>query len=172
MSLSDERISEIARQGIDALCLTIQTELGVKTGDFASVYFSGVDFEQFVQDYIRGEINRQESEKKPLKKLFVIKETNSGKAYGFEFGGTAIEIPTISECGRFPVSPEYYGFEVMHTGGGCTAHGQVFDLDGKRVLMLITDQNLNHIDSDSINATIGLYDEDMESIADTWDVSR
>lgn len=39
----------------------------------------------------------------------------------FTYQGTAVTNPTTSECGRFTVSPSYYGFEVMGTGGGCTA---------------------------------------------------
>ena len=39
----------------------------------------------------------------------------------FTHEGSAITNPTLSECGRFLVSPEYYGFTIMHTGGGCTA---------------------------------------------------
>jgi hypothetical protein len=39
----------------------------------------------------------------------------------FTFNDTAITNPTASECGRFEVSPEHYGFAVADTGGGCTA---------------------------------------------------
>jgi hypothetical protein len=39
----------------------------------------------------------------------------------FTHEGHAISNPTLSECGRFEVSPEYYGFTVEWTGGGCTA---------------------------------------------------
>jgi hypothetical protein len=43
------------------------------------------------------------------------------KGMYFTHDGTAITNPTLSECGRFTVSPEVYGFSVEHTGGGCTA---------------------------------------------------
>jgi hypothetical protein len=43
------------------------------------------------------------------------------KDMSFTHDGTAITNPTLSECGRFTVSPEEYGFSVIHTGGGCTA---------------------------------------------------
>lgn len=43
------------------------------------------------------------------------------KDFSFTHEGHAITNPTLSECGRFEVSPEYYGFTIMHTGGGCTA---------------------------------------------------
>jgi hypothetical protein len=41
--------------------------------------------------------------------------------FSFTFEGHAITNPTLSECGRFVVSPEEYGFTIQHTGGGCTA---------------------------------------------------
>lgn len=107
-----------------------------------------------------------------MKTLFPIK--NSPCLFGFDFNGTEITNPLIDEDGLGnPVSPEHYGFEVTQTGGGCTAHAQHFLLDGKRVLMLITDGDLNHIDKDTITATIGLYDEDMvDAISETWEVNR
>lgn len=40
----------------------------------------------------------------------------------FNFEGTSISNPTLSTCGRFTVDPiTEYGFEIIHTGGGCTA---------------------------------------------------
>lgn len=43
------------------------------------------------------------------------------KDMSFTHEGTAITNPTLSECGRFTVSPEEYGFSVENTGGGSTA---------------------------------------------------
>lgn len=106
-----------------------------------------------------------------MKTLF--KSSNPSIPYAFEFGGTEIENPLMSECGRFSVSPEYYGFTVWQTGGGCTAHGQTFMLDGKPVVMLLTDGDLNQVDSDTITATVGLYDENIEdAIANSWEINR
>lgn len=40
----------------------------------------------------------------------------------FNHYGTAISNPTLSTCARFTVDPiKEYGFEIIHTGGGCTA---------------------------------------------------
>jgi len=40
----------------------------------------------------------------------------------FTFEGMSITNPTCSPCGRFTVDPiKEYGFEIIHTGGGCTA---------------------------------------------------
>lgn len=107
-----------------------------------------------------------------MKTLYAIKD--SAHPYAFDFEGIEITNPIIDEDGLgVPVSPEYYGFKVTTTGGGCTAHAQYFLLDGKKVLMLITDGDANCIDKDSISATIGIYDEDMvDPISDTWQVSR
>ena len=76
--------------------------------------------------------------------------------------GIEITDPTISSCGRFPMPLEDYGFEVWSTGGGCTAHVQQFLLDGKTILMLLTDDNLYHVDIESKLITGGLFDENMD----------
>lgn len=42
--------------------------------------------------------------------LHKTEDANTGDArIGFEFKGTTISDATVSECGRFPVLPEYYG---------------------------------------------------------------
>jgi len=71
-------------------------------------------------------------------------------------------------------SPERYGFKVWDTGGGCTAHGQEFLLDGQPVVMLLTDGNLCHIDQDSTMATVGIYNDGCEEFGDGlyWEVTR
>ena len=73
-----------------------------------------------------------------------------------------------------PVNPERYGFKIWDTGGGCTAHGQEFLLDGQKVTMLLTDGNLFHIQEDSTMATVGIYNECCEEFGDGlyWEVTR
>lgn len=108
-----------------------------------------------------------------MKTLYKADQNEEGALYAFEHNGISITNPIIDESGRFLVSPEHYGFKLTTTGGNCTAHYQPFDLDGRTVIMLITDGNLHHIDSDTITATVGVYDEHMdESISDTWEVTR
>lgn len=71
-------------------------------------------------------------------------------------------------------SPERYGFEVWSTGGGCTAHGQEFMLDGKKVIMLLTDGNLCHVEDESEFATVCILDEEWVQLDGEiyWEVSR
>jgi hypothetical protein len=75
--------------------------------------------------------------------------------------GIEITDPTISTCGRFPMPLEEYGFEVWSTGGGCTAHCQKFMMDGKPIIMLLTNDNLSHVDIESKLITGGLFDDEM-----------
>jgi len=77
--------------------------------------------------------------------------------YTFKHKGINIENPILSDCGRGAIDPAAYGFEVVWTGGNCSAHGQVFNLNGERVLMVLTDGNLNAIQPESELAEIGLY---------------
>jgi hypothetical protein len=93
-----------------------------------------------------------------MKELYKNEQGN----YCFEFNGVSIENPTMSEDYRYKQNPEYYGFQIWSTGGGCTGHGQLFKLKDKTVLMLLTDTNLNHIDEDTVEVSCGLYDENMD----------
>ena len=77
--------------------------------------------------------------------------------------GIEIVNPTMSTCGRFPMALEDYGFEVWSTGGGCTAHVQQFIMDGKTILMLLTDDNLHHVDMGVELITGGLFDDEMDN---------
>ena len=43
-------------------------------------------------------------------------DAENNPAYGFEFGDMFITDPTVSECGRFPVGPAYYGLNAVEYG--------------------------------------------------------
>jgi hypothetical protein len=92
--------------------------------------------------------------------------------FGFEFDHTFLTNPIVSFCGRFPAKPEDYGFEIWSTGGGCTGHCQKFMLDGKEVLMLITDGNLCHVSDETIQADVSIFDSEMDECFYTWTISR
>lgn len=108
-----------------------------------------------------------------MKTLKPVKYNDSSCLYAFEHDGVEITNPLVSEDGIFPVSPEHYGFKVTTTGGNCTAHYQKFLLDGQEVVMLLTDGNLNKISTDTIEATVGLFDVNFEELeGKTWAVNR
>lgn len=82
----------------------------------------------------------------------------------FEFEGTCIQNPFVSECSRFPASPTYYGFEVYDTGGGCQAYKR--DMPNGNYLLLTTEDGLlPDEESDVDGAIMGLYTPDGEQIA-------
>ena len=59
----------------------------------------------------------------------------------FMHNGVAVRNPTVSDCGRFEVSPEVYGFYVESTGGGATAWVKEFD----NGFLVIDDYDCNHV---------------------------
>jgi hypothetical protein len=84
----------------------------------------------------------------------------------FEFRGHAIHNPTVSECGRGPVDPAYYGFKMHHTGGGCTAWRR--NLPGGRYLLLTDSEGgagSTHVFKHGDPIMLGLYERDGEPIA-------
>jgi hypothetical protein len=107
-----------------------------------------------------------------MKNLKLNNNPELGGKYGFDTNEMFVVNPIVSDCGRFAENPEKHGFEIWHTGSGCTGHGQLFLLDGKQVLMLLTDGNLCHISNDTIEATVGIFDPDMEECSDHWTISR
>ena len=53
-------VQELAERALDAACLLIQDELGVKSGDVAAHFFSGSDDKEILlilRRYIQSEIN-------------------------------------------------------------------------------------------------------------------
>ena len=63
---------------------------------------------------------------------------------------TDIHNPFLSECLRFRVSPEHYGFEVTEMGGGCQAWvKEVDDQFGKRFIVITDESGCNLPDYDN-----------------------
>jgi hypothetical protein len=60
----------------------------------------------------------------------------------FIFNDVHITNPTMSEDGRFSVSPEHYGFTIESTGGGCSAWSK--HLDSGQVLVLTDEGGCSH----------------------------
>ena len=97
----------------------------------------------------------------------------SSVPYVFEAFGSMVVNPLYDVDGTTYVNPEHYGFEVWHTGGGCTAHCREFMLNGDKVVMMLTDGNLSHIESDTVGATVAIFtDESLEECLADWTVTR
>jgi hypothetical protein len=108
-----------------------------------------------------------------MKKLF---KSTDAQTFVFEDeqSGQLISNPLWNPEMTSYADPERYGFEVWDTGGGCTAHGQEFDLDGKKVIMLLTDQDSACIKPNTAVGVAGLYDEDGNEFDKPvyWEVTR
>lgn len=75
---------------------------------------------------------------------------------GFVHNGTHIDNPTASECGRFAVSPEHYGFTITGTGGNCT--GWTKDIAEGRLLITDADGCSHDLGKPGDYILVGLYD--------------
>ena len=84
----------------------------------------------------------------------------------FEHNGHAIHNPTMSECGRFAVSPEYYGLALYHTGGSNTAWEKTLT-DGRYLLLTDSEGGAGstHIFEQGDAILLGLYEGESEPIA-------
>ncbi len=92
--------------------------------------------------------------------------------FAFFADGVEIEWPLATTCSRFPVMPDFYGFEVVSTGGGCTAWGRDFTYKGLKVSMLITggDGCGHEISDDDGSIVLGVYEDGC--CLCTWVVSQ
>jgi len=84
----------------------------------------------------------------------------------FEHRGHAIHNPTMSECGRFSVTPDHYGFTLYQTGGYHTAWR--LKLPDRRYLLLTDSEGgagSTHLFKDGDPIMLGLYEDDGEPIA-------
>lgn len=85
---------------------------------------------------------------------------------GFVAQGTAITNPTCSDCGRFVVSPETYGFRIEQTGGGFTAWRRDLtpadELDGSYILLTGADEDepSHELGEPRAPFFLGLYDDE------------
>jgi hypothetical protein len=86
-----------------------------------------------------------------------------GPLITFEINGIEILNPTVSECGRFPVSPEHYGFEIWSTGGGCTAWGKI--LPNGEQLLLTDAGGMDHFLTEKQLAIYGHYGAGGQTLA-------
>jgi hypothetical protein len=84
----------------------------------------------------------------------------------FEHNGHAIHNPTMSECGRFEVSPTFYGFELWHTGGSNTAWRKELS-DGRYLLLTDSEGGAGstHAFKQGEPVLLGLYEGEGEPIA-------
>ena len=98
--------------------------------------------------------------------------TDAG-TYAFEAEGTEILWPVASPCGRFPCTPEAYGFSVWHSGGNCTAWRRDFTLNGAPVYMLLTahDDATHEISDDDALIGVGVYAFEGDTFV-VWNVSQ
>lgn len=83
----------------------------------------------------------------------------------FTHNHTAIQNPTVSECGRWTETPEKYGFTVEGTGGGCTAW--VKECDNGYVVL--TNGNLSHnLGETGSSFVMCFYDGKEDGDTDIW----
>lgn len=90
-------------------------------------------------------------------------------AQGPYFVHDDIEIrnPSQSECGRFFGSAvlNQYGFDRESTGGHCTAWIQIFQLAGREVYMLVTDDTGCYADiKPGAPIVVGVYDRETDDM--------
>ena len=86
----------------------------------------------------------------------------------FEWDGHTITNPFMDETDRFPVTPAYYGFAMIFTGGGCEAW--VRD-QGPGLELWVTDLDAQAATCDCRGWIIGLYYMGSDGQEPIWSVT-
>lgn len=163
---------EIVENALHQSCAYIQNQLGVKTGDRAGLFFCGENentvyeiFGRYIEEEIRD-------------KLYELKRNTNcepmvGK-YSFEMDCIDISNFIISDCSRFGVSPENYGFELINTGDKSMAHSRDFMFNGTPVTLVLTDKNRagKAITKDTVYALVTMFHTDTVDEIDSYVISR
>ena len=163
---------EIVENALHEACAYIQNQLGVKTGDTAGIFFCG-QHEDTIHDlfeqYLELEISYQLPQLQRHEEIFAL----SGP-YSFEMDCTEVSNFIISDCARFPVSPEKYGFELINTGDSSMAHSKDFMFNGTPVTLVITDKERagKAVTKDTIYALVSMYHTDTVDEIVSYVISR
>ena len=100
-------------------------------------------------------------------------ETDQSVPYLFESnGGQMIDNPFHNGDGFTPATLESHGFQIWPTGGGNTAHGQEFLMDGKKVILFFNDGDGNHVDDETEEVSAFIIDENWDEVIAEWQITR
>ena len=88
--MESEKINELAFEALNKACLHIQETLGIETGDFAGIFFSGIEGERIIDifsNYISEELaDRYQQNMEALQERFIdrtIQDMNDGDIYDY-----------------------------------------------------------------------------------------
>lgn len=164
----------IVENALHQACAYIQDQVGNKTGDIAGVFFCG-DNEEIIYSIFAKYLETELMHKLPVLEYNKAYDPDSicGK-YCFDFEHMALSNFIVSDCARFSVSPEKYGFELVNTGENSMAHSRDFVLDGDPVTVMITDNVRENkaITRETIHALVTLYHTGTKEEIDSYVISR
>lgn len=163
---------QIVENALHEACAYIQDQLGVKTGDNAGLFFCG-EHEDTIYEIFDKYIDSESRHGLPQLERHESSFELAG-SYSFELDCLEISNFIISDCGRFPVSPEKYGFELINTGDSSMAHSQDFMFNGTPVTLVLTDKERagKAITKDTIYALVTMYHTDTVDEIDSYVISR
>jgi hypothetical protein len=161
---------QIVEQALHEACAYIQNELGVKTGDTAGLFFCGEN-----EDTVYEIFNRYLEEELRIKLPELTRSTEwepmVGK-YLFEMDCVDVSNFIISDCSRFPVSPDKYGFKWVMNWEGCYVYSRDFMFNGEAVTLQITDKSGKPVTDKTVYAIVNMFYTDTVDCIDSYIISR
>jgi hypothetical protein len=161
---------EIVENALHEACAYIQNQLGVKTGDRAGLFFCGENedtvyeiFDRYIDEEIRDKLYelKRNTEWEPM----------VGK-YSFEMDCVDISNFIISDCSRFGVSPEKYGFVLVQDWEGNFVYSRDFMFNGDAVTLQIIDKSGKTVTDKTVYAIVNMFYTDTVDCIDSYIISR
>ena len=88
--MDNQKINDLAFEALNKACLHIQETLGIETGDFAGIFFSGIEGERIIDifsNYISEELaDKYQRNMEALQERFIdrtIQDMNDGDIYDY-----------------------------------------------------------------------------------------
>ena len=164
----------IVEEALNQACAYMQAQIGNPTGDVAASFFAG-DYEEIIKSIFAKYLDHELIHKLP--KLLVNESLNdelTSEKYAFDHDYIHISNFLVSDCGRFPVSPEQYEFELINTGDQSMAHSKDFMLGNVPVSVVLTDNDRagKAITKETKNALVTLYHLGTVDHIDSYVISR
>jgi hypothetical protein len=161
---------EIIEQALHEACAYIQNQLGVKTGDTAGLFFCGEN-EETVYEIFGRYLNEELRVKLPELTRTTDWEPMVGK-YSFELDCVDVSNFIISDCSRFGVSPEKYGFVLVQNWEGSFVYSRDFMFKGEAVTLQIIDKSGEPVTDKTVYAIVNMFYTDTVDCIDSYIISR
>jgi hypothetical protein len=160
----------VVQDALNKACAYIQDQVGQKTGDIAGLFFTG-EKEDVIHGIFMQYLEREIACKLPELQRNTEWEPMVGK-YSFDFDCVDVSNFIVSDCSRFPVSPEKYGFQLLENWEGSFVYSRDFMFNGEAITLHIIDKSGKPVTKETVYAVVNMFYTDTVDCIDSYIISR